>query len=104
MVYETLKRTVQALRTGARDFTSVENSARHALMGAGFDINYFSILDEKNLHPAQEETTAFRVVSRTTISDKARSARMLCFTSSFAFWGFFQEASDHNLAGKVACK
>ena len=69
MVYETLKRTVQALRTGARDFTSVENSARHALMGAGFDINYFSILDEKNLHPAQEETTAFRVVSRTTISD-----------------------------------
>ena len=67
ILYESLKNIAHALRAGASNFEKVENTARVALKGAGFQTDYLSILDDESLQPAGAMTTAFRIVAGATL-------------------------------------
>ena len=68
VLFQTLRNTAHALRSGASNFSKVENTARIALKGAGFEIDFIHILDEDTLKPAGATTTSFRIVASATIN------------------------------------
>ena len=55
MMFETLRNAAHAIRAGARNFNKVTNTARLALKGAGFEVQYFYILDDEHMIPACSE-------------------------------------------------
>jgi len=67
---ETLHNVAHAIRTGARNFSKIEKTARLALRGAELDITYFTILDEENLAAANQETTTFRIVGSVKLDER----------------------------------
>ncbi len=68
LVSQTLDNAAHAIRGGARNFDKVENTARVALKGAGFEIDYLRILDEHTLHGATLDSTSYRIVIEATLN------------------------------------
>lgn len=66
--FETLRNASHAIRAGARNWQKVENTARLALKGANFEVDYFRILDESTLQSADDKTAAFRIVTQARIN------------------------------------
>ena len=63
-IYETLKDTAHAIRSGASNYANVERTAKIALKGAGYNVTYFCILDDVSLLAANTATKSFRIVCR----------------------------------------
>lgn len=62
VIHQTLSNAAHAIRSGARNYDSVARTARLPLKGAGFDIDYFQVFDEKTL--CQPHQTQRRIESR----------------------------------------
>jgi pantoate--beta-alanine ligase len=62
-IYRQLTQAVAALRSGARDYGSIESAGRAALDGVGFRTDYFSVRDARTLAPAQPDTKHFVVLT-----------------------------------------
>ncbi len=69
ILYETLKNTAHAIKTGARHYPKIEKTARLALREAGFTINRFCILDEDSLNAAGEDTREFRILGEVSLGE-----------------------------------
>ena len=68
-IFATLRNAAHAIRAGATHLRKVENTAKLAIKGAGFELDYFYILDEKHLTPATNATTTYRIVTSARIND-----------------------------------
>ena len=68
ILFETLTNIVHAIRTGARNYAKLENTARVALKGAGFDTILCKVLDETTLQAATQDTHQFRIVGSMTLN------------------------------------
>ncbi|MFT7652792.1 MAG: pantoate--beta-alanine ligase [Candidatus Azotimanducaceae bacterium] len=68
-IFATLRNAAHAIRAGATRLRKVENTAKLAIKGAGFDLEYFHILDEEHLTPATDATTTYRIVTSARIND-----------------------------------
>jgi pantoate--beta-alanine ligase len=69
IIWETLQNVAHAIRDGARSFENLEKTARLALRGAGFKVNYFKVLDEENLAPASDKTKSYRIVGSVKLGE-----------------------------------
>ncbi|MEM9621078.1 MAG: pantoate--beta-alanine ligase [Pseudomonadota bacterium] len=78
ILYETLQNTAHAIRTGARNYNKIENTARLALREAGFEIQRFCILDEAHLQPADAQTATFRILGEVSLGDLHLSDSIGC--------------------------
>lgn len=67
VIYQTLQNVAHVIRSGGRNYRNIRRTARTALQGAGFEIQYFSILDEHTLIEPTDETRSFRFVCRVTL-------------------------------------
>ncbi len=67
LIFETLRNAAHAIRAGARNFTKVATTAKLALKGESFKLEYFYILDEDTLAPANSETTTYRIVTKASL-------------------------------------
>jgi len=70
-IYRQLQQAVTALKSGVRDFRSIEGTGRAALDSAGFRTDYFSVRDANSLAPAQPDTKNFVVLTAARLG-KAR--------------------------------
>jgi pantoate--beta-alanine ligase len=70
-IYRQLSQAVAALKSGSRDFASIEAAGRAALDAAGFRTDYFSLRDARTLAPAQADTRHFVVLTASRLG-KAR--------------------------------
>ena len=70
ILYQTLRNTAHAIRSGATNYSKVENTARIALKGAGFEIQYVKILDDHDLQPAGATTSSFRILCSVSLNSK----------------------------------
>jgi pantoate--beta-alanine ligase len=70
-IYRQLTQAVAALKSGVRDFASIESAGRAALDGAGFRTDYFSVRDARSLAPARPDTRHFVVLTAARLG-KAR--------------------------------
>lgn len=70
IIFETLRNAAHAIRAGARNFSKVANTAKLAIKGAGFELDYFHILDEELLIPASNETTTYRIITRAQLGER----------------------------------
>jgi pantoate--beta-alanine ligase len=70
-IYRQLTQAVAALKSGARDFASIESAGRAALDGAGFRTDYFTVRDARSLAPARPDTRHFVVLTAARLG-KAR--------------------------------
>ncbi len=71
ILHATLNNVAHAIRTGARNFEKIEKTGRLALRGADLQIEYFRILDEDNLAPANHKTTSYRIVGRVKLGTRS---------------------------------
>ena len=71
IMWETLQNVAHAIRNGARGFENLEKTARLALRGAGFKVNYFKILDEDSLAPASDKTKSYRIVGSVKLGENS---------------------------------
>ena len=71
LLYETLKNAAHAISAGARNFNKIENTARVALRGGDIQVKNFSILDNTNFQPAQQDTRDFRLVAEVEVDQVA---------------------------------
>jgi pantoate--beta-alanine ligase len=62
-IYRQLQQAVAALRSGSRDFASIESAGRAGLDGLGFRTDYFSVRDANTLAPARPDTQHFVVLT-----------------------------------------
>ena len=67
VIYQTLQNVAHVIRSGGRNYQNIRRTARTALQGAGFEIQYFTILDEQTLAEPADETRSFRFVCRVTL-------------------------------------
>jgi pantoate--beta-alanine ligase len=70
-IYRQLQQAVAALKSGSRDYATIEGAGRAALDGAGFRTDYFSVRDARTLMPAQPDTRSFVVLTASRLG-KAR--------------------------------
>ena len=70
VLYETIKNAAHAIRSGARSFDKLARTARRSLKRAGFEVNYFHVLDEDTLQPASDATT-YRIAAQVTLDGRA---------------------------------
>jgi pantoate--beta-alanine ligase len=63
ILYQTLNDVAFAIRNGARSFTKLEQTARVALRGGGFDTEYVAVREGRSLALPDERTSNFRVLA-----------------------------------------
>jgi pantoate--beta-alanine ligase len=63
ILFQTLNDVAFAIRNGARNFSKLEQTARVALRGAGFETEYIAIREAENLAVPTDKTTSFRVLA-----------------------------------------
>jgi pantoate--beta-alanine ligase len=79
-IHRELARAVHALKSGARDYASIEAAGRTALDSTGFRTDYFSVRDAKTLSPAGPDTRNFVVLTAARLG-KARLIDNLQFSA-----------------------
>lgn len=70
-LFATLSNAAHAIRASATHLRKVENTAKLAIKGAGFELDYFYILDEEHLTPATDATITYRIVTSARINNIA---------------------------------
>jgi pantoate--beta-alanine ligase len=79
-IHRELTRAVHALKSGARDYVSIEATGRTVLDSMGFRTDYFSVRDAKTLSPAGPDTRNFVVLTAARLG-KARLIDNLQFSA-----------------------
>ena len=69
ILHETLNNAAHAIRTGARHFDKLGNTARLALREAGFTVQQFDIFDQHTMRDAQDYTTSFRIMAQVSLAE-----------------------------------
>lgn len=67
VIHQTLQNVAHVIRSGGRNYENIRRTARTALQGAGFEIEYFTILDDQTLLAPTDRTTSFRFICRVTL-------------------------------------
>jgi len=70
-IYKALQAAAARVRTGDADFASIERAGFHALEGAGFQPDYFSVRQAHDLNPATASTRELVILTAARIG-KAR--------------------------------
>ncbi len=63
IVLQTLKDLAHAISNGARHYEKLEQTARVALRGGGFDTQYITVRDAQSLRLPTEDTQSFRILA-----------------------------------------
>ena len=63
IVYQTLNDLAHAISNGARHYTKLEQTARVALRGGGFDTEYIAVRDAQSLQVPTADTQSFRILA-----------------------------------------
>lgn len=67
LVYQTLNDLAHAISNGARHYGKLEQTARVALRGGGFDTEQITVLDSQTLQTPSEETQSLRILAEVQV-------------------------------------